>query len=134
MSNTVNHPDHYKGKKFEAIDIIEDYELDFSLGNAVKYILRCGKKGDAVEDLKKAKWYIDHEICNRLNEREREKEKKQVDEADVLFAEMYVASKEQKNGKVISCYNCSYWTKNNVCAYYTINKHPNPCRNWREKK
>ena len=70
MSNTVNHPDHYKGKKFEAIDIIDDYQLGFNLGNAVKYILRAGKKGDTAEDLKKAKWYIEHEICKLMNEQE----------------------------------------------------------------
>lgn len=60
----VNHPDHYKGKKFEVIDIIEDYNLNFCLGNAIKYILRAGKKGNKSEDLKKAIWYIEREIKN----------------------------------------------------------------------
>src|SRR5262249_2287986 len=45
----VNHPSHYKGNKFEAIDIIEDFNLNFNLGNAIKYILRAGKKNE-VED------------------------------------------------------------------------------------
>ncbi len=60
----VNHPPHYKGKKFESIDIIEDFDLGFHLGNAIKYILRAGKKGDRVEDIRKAIWYLERE-CNR---------------------------------------------------------------------
>ena len=58
----VNHPSHYKGNKFEVIDIIEDYKLNFNLGNAIKYILRCGKKDTAVQELKKAVWYLNREI------------------------------------------------------------------------
>jgi hypothetical protein len=58
----VNHPDHYQGNKFEVIDIIEDYDLGFSLGNAIKYILRADKKGNRKQDLKKAIWYIQREI------------------------------------------------------------------------
>jgi hypothetical protein len=58
----VNHPDHYQGNKFEVIDVIEDYELGFHLGNAVKYILRAGKKDARKQDLKKAIWYIQREI------------------------------------------------------------------------
>jgi hypothetical protein len=62
----VNHPSHYKGNKFEVIDIIEDFELGFSLGNAIKYILRAGDKDPTkyVEDLEKAIWYIKREIKN----------------------------------------------------------------------
>ena len=58
----VNHPDHYQGKKMEVIDIIEDYELGFHLGNAIKYILRADKKGNTKQDLEKARWYIDREL------------------------------------------------------------------------
>lgn len=57
----VNHPSHYQGKKFESIDIIEDFDLGFHLGNAIKYILRAGKKGNKVQDLKKAIWYLERE-------------------------------------------------------------------------
>ena len=70
----INHPEHYKGNKYEAIDIIDDYQLGFNLGNAVKYILRAGKKGDTAEDLKKAKWYIEHKICKLMNVKEKSKE------------------------------------------------------------
>ncbi len=63
----VNHPAHYGGadNPYEAIKIIEAYGLGFCLGNTVKYILRAGKKGDAIEDLEKARWYLDREIQNR---------------------------------------------------------------------
>ena len=58
----VNHPDHYQGSKMEVIDIIEDYSLGFSLGNAVKYILRADKKGNKKQDLEKAIWYLEREL------------------------------------------------------------------------
>lgn len=63
---TVDHPAHYGGadNPYEAIKIIDHYKLGFGLGNAVKYILRAGRKPDTdyIEDLKKARWYLDHEI------------------------------------------------------------------------
>lgn len=54
----VNHPPHYIGDGLQAIDVIEDWQLGFHLGNAAKYILRAGRKGSRVEDLEKAQWYI----------------------------------------------------------------------------
>ena len=62
MTDPISHPQHYQGKKFEAIDIIEDFNLNFCLGNAIKYILRAGKKNEKKEDLKKAIWYLHREI------------------------------------------------------------------------
>jgi hypothetical protein len=66
MAEAVNHPDHYGGadNPYEAIKVIEAWGLGFCLGNAVKYISRAGKKGDRLEDLKKARWYLDREIQN----------------------------------------------------------------------
>jgi hypothetical protein len=61
----VDHPSHYKAGGMEAIDVIESFSLGFCLGNVAKYVLRAGRKGDAVEDLKKARWYLDREIANR---------------------------------------------------------------------
>ena len=60
----VNHPDHYNSGKYEVMDVIEDAGLGegFCLGNALKYILRAKHKENYVEDLKKAKWYIDYII------------------------------------------------------------------------
>ena len=60
----VNHPDHYNNGKYEVMDVIEDagFGEGFCLGNALKYILRAKHKENYVEDLKKAKWYIDYII------------------------------------------------------------------------
>jgi len=60
----VYHPAHYGGadNPYEAIKVIEAWNLGFSLGNCVKYIARAGKKGGMIEDLKKARWYLDREI------------------------------------------------------------------------
>lgn len=62
-SNAVDHPSYYQGK-IEVIDFIEDKKLGFNLGNCVKYISRAGKKNPdkRIEDLKKARWYLDREI------------------------------------------------------------------------
>ena len=67
----INHPDYYT-KDIEVIDFIECYELNFSLGNAVKYIARAGHKEneDPRDALNKAIWYLEHEI-DRLNEQGR---------------------------------------------------------------
>lgn len=62
---TVNHPTHYTFGQYEVIDVIEDWQLGFHLGNAVKYIARAGKKGgpgQTLEDLRKARWYLDRMI------------------------------------------------------------------------
>lgn len=62
--DAVNHPSHYTDGKIEVIEFIEDKNLGFHLGNAVKYISRAGKKdpNKTVEDLNKAKWYIERYI------------------------------------------------------------------------
>ena len=69
MNEKINHPDHYGGKDntYEAIKVIEAWELGFNLGNTVKYIRRAGKKENLLEDLKKAAWYLDREIKNAEN-------------------------------------------------------------------
>lgn len=68
--DNVNHPEHYQTLKdkcgIEVIDIVR--HLDFDLGNAIKYILRAGHKGNAVEDLNKAIWYIKDKIKMLENE------------------------------------------------------------------
>ena len=61
MAEKVDHPDHYGGENnpYEAIKVIEAWDLNFHLGNVVKYISRAGKKSkNNVEDLKKAEWYL----------------------------------------------------------------------------
>lgn len=64
QDDPVNHPSHYTDGKIEVIDFIEDKNLSFHRGNAIKYIARAGKKDQSkeIEDLKKAAWYIDREI------------------------------------------------------------------------
>ena len=71
MTEKVDHPDHYGGKEntYEAIKVIEAWDLGFHLGNVVKYISRAGKKtNNTREDLKKAKWYLERYL---LSEEER---------------------------------------------------------------
>ncbi len=62
IKNAVNHPEHYQGKGIEVIEIIEAFDLNFSLGNAIKYILRADKKGNKKQDLEKAIWYLNNEL------------------------------------------------------------------------
>jgi hypothetical protein len=67
----VNHPEHYGGSEnvYEAIKVIENWDLDFHLGNTVKYISRAGKKDTdkELQDLKKAQWYLERRIQNLEN-------------------------------------------------------------------
>lgn len=73
MADVVNHPPHYANGKIEPIDFIEDKGLNFNLGNVIKYVARAGRKksqgksleAKALEDLKKARFYIDREIKTR---------------------------------------------------------------------
>jgi hypothetical protein len=63
MTDEVDSPLYYQGGgNFEAIDVIEQFGLNFSLGNCIKYILRAGHKDDRLVDLKKAAWYLNREI------------------------------------------------------------------------
>lgn len=70
-SEQVNHPSHYGGENnpYEAIKVIEAWELNFCLGNVVKYVARAGKKQSKLEDLKKALWYLEREVANAENEK-----------------------------------------------------------------
>tara|TARA_Y100000389_G_C17033597_1_gene304627 strand:+ start:245 stop:433 length:189 start_codon:yes stop_codon:yes gene_type:complete len=60
----VEHPQHYGGEDnpYEAIKVIESWDLNFNLGNVVKYISRAGKKDNTKQDLEKALWYLKREI------------------------------------------------------------------------
>jgi len=66
VNDPVNHPSHYTSGNIEVIDFIEDKQLNFHLGNKVKYIARAGKKDPTktLEDLKKAAWYLNRHIKN----------------------------------------------------------------------
>ena len=62
MGDRVNHPAHYTSHPsgVECITVTE--HMNFCIGNAVKYLWRAGLKGDAIENLEKARWYVDREI------------------------------------------------------------------------
>ena len=63
MADNINHPPHYQANGMEAIDVIEAFSLGFHLGNAVKYILRAGKKTEnSGEDIQKAIWYLERYV------------------------------------------------------------------------
>jgi len=66
MADSVNHPKHYTRHPsgVECIEITE--HMGFNLGNAVKYIWRADLKGQAIEDLRKARWYVEREIQRRI--------------------------------------------------------------------
>lgn len=68
--NMVNHPSHYNHGKYEPVNVIADWDLNFNLGNVIKYVARCDHKGRKLEDLKKARQYLDFEI-QRLEDQER---------------------------------------------------------------
>jgi hypothetical protein len=67
--DAVNHPNHYTTGEHETIDIIEDWNLDYHVGNAVKYLSRAGKKDPKkyIEDLQKAIWYLERKIMLEEN-------------------------------------------------------------------
>lgn len=72
VSDPINHPSHYTSivPGIECIQVVE--HLSFLRGNAIKYLWRAGAKGDVLEDLKKAQWYIQREIDNLQREIDRE--------------------------------------------------------------
>ena len=74
QTDNVNHPSHYCDGKIEVIDFIEDKKLGYHLGNVVKYVSRAGKKcpDKEIEDLKKARWYLNRYIekLEATNEKE----------------------------------------------------------------
>lgn len=61
-TDMVNHPPHYTAGGIETIDFIEAKQLGYNLGNVVKYVSRSTLKGDQLENLKKAQWYLNREI------------------------------------------------------------------------
>jgi hypothetical protein len=62
VKDNVNHPEHYKTGGIETIDFIEAKSLGYHLGNVVKYVTRADHKGNRLEDLKKAQWYLNRAI------------------------------------------------------------------------
>ena len=67
VHEAVDHPSHYQGSSYEVLDIIDDFSLNFNLGNTVKYILRAGLKDPDLkeQDLRKALFYLKRELEER---------------------------------------------------------------------
>ena len=68
MNDPVHNPAHYKSGGIEVIDVIEAFDLNFRLANVIKYVLRAGRKGNMLQDLQKAAWYLNREI-DKLEEK-----------------------------------------------------------------
>lgn len=78
MGDNITKPDHYcEGREYEPKDVIRDWGLNFNLGSAVKYISRAGRKGDKLEDLQKAKQFLEFEI-EAVEEASREEDEKRI--------------------------------------------------------
>lgn len=71
MSEAVNHPAHYggEGNPYEHIKVVEAWGLNYALGSATKYICRAHKKGDVIENLRKALFWVQHEVDRLEKER-----------------------------------------------------------------
>jgi len=80
----VNQPKHYQGQSLAVIDVIREFDLNFALGNVVKYALRAGKKPDedALRDLEKALWYLQDEIKSVRESQVREENERAVSQAE----------------------------------------------------
>jgi hypothetical protein len=68
QKDAVNHPSHYRIGGIEVIDFIEAKGFNYHLGNVIKYISRASHKGNYIQDLEKAKWYLEREINKAKNE------------------------------------------------------------------
>ena len=80
-NKNVSHPSYYN-QGIEPIEIIESWDLNFSLGNAIKYILRSPYKGKQIEDLEKAKWYLEREI-SRLKDKGAHRKEEEWSDDDI---------------------------------------------------
>lgn len=116
MGEAVNHPAHYNVGKIEVIDAIEDWGLNFSLGNAVKYIARADHKGKPVEDLEKARWYIGREIERR----------KTNETDDVTFEYDGYKCRLHRIGNKFSM-DAPHCTICDVCAFCDLDEEKYPC-------
>ena len=86
MSDNVNHPPHYTSHPsgVECIQVAE--HMGYTLGNVIKYVWRADLKGDAVEDLRKAEFYLRREIANRMGVGSKSDREKVLAFADALRA------------------------------------------------
>lgn len=95
-------PDHYSTEDptYEPIKVIEAWGLDFSLGNVLKYIARAGRKGDTLEDLNKAMWYLHRAIEHHKNTRASRKHKDLFNTAHNDLIRAYTSCYTAQNDQV----------------------------------
>ena len=87
--DAVSRPSHYaEGRKYEPKDVIRDWGLNFNLGSSVKYISRAGRKDDILQDLRKARQFLDFEIEALEKERKENREKVRSD-MDAAFSRVF---------------------------------------------
>lgn len=99
----IKSPKHYtEGRKFEPKDVIRDWDLNFNLGSAVKYLSRAGRKADIVEDLKKAQEFIQFEIDALAAEGKQEKKQEPPKHSNCKCT-MHPIFAEMENGEGVSC-------------------------------
>lgn len=116
-SDAIN-PQHYKLGDVQPVDIAE--HLSFNLGNVVKYVSRAGRKGDALEDLKKASWYLNREIA-RLTQCE--KPEKDDDWTEITREAMLAKFTELKGARIGTIKreeDGTVWTKSGVDKWETF--------------
>lgn len=104
MKEQVNHPEHYGGSDniYEAIKVIEAWDLGFNLGNVVKYISRAGKKDNnkLIQDLEKANWYLNRELEKLKNKQKVEltnNEKPKYTVKRIVTENSYIPNNKYKN-------------------------------------
>lgn len=103
MSETpgVTNPSYYHGKSGQqAIDVIEDFALDYHLGSAVAYILRAGKKDPLIRDLRKARWYLTRSLENAGEasgpDRSRDLTVKESDSIKQMVEDLFVVREDEE--------------------------------------
>lgn len=128
--DNVNHPSHYTSGKIEVIDFIEDQKLPYHLGNVVKYISRAGKKDPTktVEDLEKARWYLDRYIKLLKGETEQTDQfrdgTKKIEPSQTETKKIETKKIETKKTETCDCYHIGY---NGSECWGTREKDPCSC-------
>jgi hypothetical protein len=104
-SDPILRPRHYTFSAIEPIDVIETWQLGFHLGNVVKYIARAGRKGARLDDLRKARWYLDREIRRMDDEPDDEPESSICPQCSGTGTSRF-SSRPDDYGPHTICYTC----------------------------
>ena len=110
-SDPIVRPAHYTFSAIEPIDVIEAWQLAFHLGNVLKYLARAGRKGSKLDDLKKARWYLDREIKRmeeavaEMNSEQEENEKSICPECNGIGTSRF-SNRPDDHGPHVICLTC----------------------------